>query len=82
MEKPARELWGFGRAFFSRAPENGGLAYVVIQHLSPDHKSLAYWPSGSGITSGLAKITQKRLVSWLQAPVAHRLLARHIQGPE
>ena len=51
MEKPARELWVVGigasagglqalQQFFSRAPENGGLAYVVIQHLSPDHKSL------------------------------------------
>ncbi|TWI63968.1 two-component system CheB/CheR fusion protein [Desulfobotulus alkaliphilus] len=26
--------------FFSRMPDNTGLAYIVIQHLSPDHKSL------------------------------------------
>ena len=26
--------------FFSEAPKNAGLAYVVIQHLSPDYKSL------------------------------------------
>jgi two-component system CheB/CheR fusion protein len=27
-------------AFFSDMPENSGLAFIVIQHLSPDHKSL------------------------------------------
>ncbi|MCG8615220.1 MAG: PAS domain-containing protein, partial [Desulfobacterales bacterium] len=26
--------------FFSRMPENSGLAFIVIQHLSPDYKSL------------------------------------------
>ncbi|TYT74211.1 chemotaxis protein CheB [Desulfobotulus mexicanus] len=26
--------------FFSRMPDNTGLAFIVIQHLSPDHKSL------------------------------------------
>ncbi|MCB0027993.1 MAG: chemotaxis protein CheB, partial [Anaerolineales bacterium] len=26
--------------FFSNVPDNSGLAYVVVQHLSPDYKSL------------------------------------------
>jgi two-component system CheB/CheR fusion protein len=38
-------IWGLPRElpesqFFSNAPADGGLAYVVIQHLSPDYKSL------------------------------------------
>lgn len=28
------------KAFFTAADANGGMAYVVIQHLSPEHQSL------------------------------------------
>jgi two-component system, chemotaxis family, CheB/CheR fusion protein len=27
------------RAFFSRMPEDSGLAFVVVLHLSPEHES-------------------------------------------
>lgn len=45
------------RAFFMACPQDSGLAYVVIQHLSPDHESLMAEILGQSTTLPVHQIT-------------------------